>query len=243
MDPATPYDRFAWFYDRYWGEHSLAFLPALGELILDGLEQGSSVLDVACGTGRLAREMHERGFQVTGVDASGEMLALARGNAPGCRFLQADVRSLGLAAAFRAAVCVYDSLNHLGSLEELGRAFRGIGAALLSGGAFAFDLNMDEGFAQRWPGSFGVEGVDHAGVFRGSYDRTSRMARLEATLFRLEQGSWRCDDLSFTEWCFTEDEVVRTMGEAGFRDVRAHDARDVGIDDVGRSVFVGIQRS
>jgi SAM-dependent methyltransferase len=243
MDPATPYDRFAWFYDRYWGEHSLAFLPALDELILDGLEQGSSVLDVACGTGRLAREMHERGFQVTGVDASGEMLALARGNAPGCRFLQADVRSLGLAAAFRAAVCVYDSLNHLGSLEELGRAFRGIGAALLSGGAFAFDLNMDEGFAQRWPGSFGVEGVDHAGVFRGSYDRTSRMARLEATLFRLEQGSWRRDDLSFTEWCFTEDEVVRTMGEAGFRDVRAHDARDVGIDDVGRSVFVGIQRS
>jgi SAM-dependent methyltransferase len=243
MDPATPYDRFAWFYDRYWGEHSLAFLPALDELILAGLERGSPVLDVACGTGQLAGALDERGFRVTGVDASGEMLALACRNAPACRFLQADVRSLGFAAAFQAAVCVYDSLNHLGSLEELGAAFRGVGAALLPGGAFAFDLNMDQGFAQRWPGSFGVEGVDHAGVFRGSYDRTSRMARLEATLFRQERGSWRRDDLSFTEWCFTEDEVVRTLAEAGFRHVHAHDARDLGIDDAGRSVFVGIRGS
>jgi len=42
-----------------------------------------SILDAGCGTGRIARELVRRGFEVVGVDIDAEMLAVARRKAPG----------------------------------------------------------------------------------------------------------------------------------------------------------------
>ncbi len=47
-----------------------------------GLPRGSRVLDVACGTGDLCRELQEQGYRAVGVDRSGGMLASARTSAP-----------------------------------------------------------------------------------------------------------------------------------------------------------------
>lgn len=54
--------------DRAWRRCCVASL---------GLEPGSSVLDVACGTGDLARELHRTGFRPVGIDLSPGMLAFA----------------------------------------------------------------------------------------------------------------------------------------------------------------------
>lgn len=48
----------------------------------DGGLLGQRVLDVGCGTGRLAADLAQRGARVWGVDASPEMLAEARARAP-----------------------------------------------------------------------------------------------------------------------------------------------------------------
>lgn len=47
---------------------------------LNAISPGSHVLDLPCGTGRLTRLLIERGYHVTGADASEAMLALARNN-------------------------------------------------------------------------------------------------------------------------------------------------------------------
>lgn len=49
------------------------------------------VLDACCGSGTLSRYLKDSGIQVTGVDASPSMLALARQKAPGVRFIEADM--------------------------------------------------------------------------------------------------------------------------------------------------------
>jgi demethylmenaquinone methyltransferase/2-methoxy-6-polyprenyl-1,4-benzoquinol methylase len=56
-----------------------------------GLPSGSRVLDLACGTGDLCRELQARGMRPVGVDLSFGMLAAARTNAP---LLQADALRL-----------------------------------------------------------------------------------------------------------------------------------------------------
>lgn len=63
--------------------------------MLDGLPAGTA-LDAACGTGRHAAYLAERGHSVIGVDISPKMLALARQKVPGGDFREADVRDLPL---------------------------------------------------------------------------------------------------------------------------------------------------
>lgn len=58
------------------------------------------VLDAGCGTGRVARELARRGFDVVGVDSDTSMLDVARAEAPELRWLADDLASLDLGERF-----------------------------------------------------------------------------------------------------------------------------------------------
>ena len=52
---------------------------AEAELIAAALPAGASILELGCGTGRVTHELVARGFRVTAVDESAEMLEHVRG--------------------------------------------------------------------------------------------------------------------------------------------------------------------
>jgi ubiquinone/menaquinone biosynthesis C-methylase UbiE len=90
------------------GQHAAATQEAL---LLDALAplEGRHVLDVATGTGRAALALAKGGAVVTGVDASAEMLAIARARAEqaglSIRFQSGDAHELPFAdRSFDAAV-------------------------------------------------------------------------------------------------------------------------------------------
>jgi len=59
-----------------------------------GARAGERVLDCATGTGDLAIAFQRAGAEVTGIDFTPEMIALARAKAPSIRFQTADVTAL-----------------------------------------------------------------------------------------------------------------------------------------------------
>jgi demethylmenaquinone methyltransferase/2-methoxy-6-polyprenyl-1,4-benzoquinol methylase len=65
-------------YDRVGAALSLGQDPLWRRFLVSRLPPGGHVLDVATGTGLVADELLERGFRVTGLDQSPEMLAIAR---------------------------------------------------------------------------------------------------------------------------------------------------------------------
>jgi len=65
-------------YDRVGAVLSLGQDPLWRRFLVSRLPPGGDVLDVATGTGLVAAELVRRGFEVTGVDQSSEMLAVAR---------------------------------------------------------------------------------------------------------------------------------------------------------------------
>jgi SAM-dependent methyltransferase len=53
--------------------------PELVGIACDGLDQGSWVVEVGCGTGKLTRDLARRGYRLDAVDPGEGMLAVARG--------------------------------------------------------------------------------------------------------------------------------------------------------------------
>ena len=108
---------------------------------------GSTVLDLACGTGSLTRELSLRGYEMIGVDLSPDMLAQAaeknrdaEGIAP--IFLCQSMDQLDLYGTIDACVCCLDSINYVTDPKKLRRAFQRVHLFLMPGGLFLFDVNL-----------------------------------------------------------------------------------------------------
>jgi len=75
-----------------------------------GLAPGSSVLDIGCGTGRHSIELAKRGYAVTGVDLSSEMLARAREAARVAgvevEWIHSDATQYSCPGRYDAAICL-----------------------------------------------------------------------------------------------------------------------------------------
>lgn len=164
------YDRLARVYDSYLSHFGERVLPALERLVLHRLPPRAWILDVCCGTGQLARALCERGYQVTGLDGSAEMLRFARKNAPAAELVVADARDFRLSRQFDAAVSTHDSLNHMSSIADLTAVLTHVRSVLRSGACFAFDLNMEPAFATRWNGCLRATEDDEVCEIRACWD-------------------------------------------------------------------------
>jgi SAM-dependent methyltransferase len=236
--PVPDYDRIASIYNAHFGEYSRRVVPVLERLVLASLPHSARILDVCCGTGHLAAALVERGFVVTGIDGSIEMLRIARQNAPEAEFLLSDVRLFRQSERFDAAVSTFDSINHIVEVSDLRATFVNVYRALRSGGRFVFDMNMDDGYRCRWGGEMRGSDNGRAFVIEATYSPESRLAW--NVIRWLEADPDGPAPLTFTERCYTEEEVRSSLTEAGFHGIEVYDGhRDLGLPgEVGRSFFV-----
>jgi SAM-dependent methyltransferase len=83
------------------------------DLFLASLPGGGRVVDLGCGTGKpIAEYLLSRGCRVVGIDASLEMLRIARAHCPAAEFVQAEIESLDLRDEHDGIVA-WDSIFHV----------------------------------------------------------------------------------------------------------------------------------
>lgn len=87
-----------------------------------GRSGGTSWLDVACGTGRHL-ELLRRRHACEGVDASREMLRVARRRLPGVPLVRGDMRTFHLGREFDVVSCLFSAVAHLRTERDLAQAF------------------------------------------------------------------------------------------------------------------------
>ena len=103
--------------------------------LIETLPPGT-VLDAACGTGRYAAMLADRGHEVIGIDQSGAMLDIARKKLPSADFREGDLTALPLPDRSVDAVVCALALVHIpdlaSALREFARVIRPGGRLIIS---------------------------------------------------------------------------------------------------------------
>ena len=186
------------------------------------------VLDLACGTGKMTLELARRGYDMTGVDYSVEMLDFARGEAEreglDILWLCQDMREFELYGTVDAAVSCLDSMNHLTEPADLRRCLDLVHNYLIPDGIFVFDVNgkhkFDTVYADR---SYVCEEGGSVCIWQNCYNERSRLCDFYITLFteRGDGGYDRYDECQ-RERMYTLRSLKRALSDTGFEFLSAY---------------------
>lgn len=104
------------------------------------------IMELMCGTGRVMLPLAKEGYDITGVDVSSDMLAVARervadaGLAARVTLLEADIRRGPLPGGFRLVFVAANSFMHLETIQEQLAALATIRSSLRRDGLLVLDL-------------------------------------------------------------------------------------------------------
>lgn len=231
---SSPYDAIAEFYQKGWANWYLpSVLPVLESLFFPTLPPGAAVLDVCCGCGHITEELTQRGYNLTGLDSSRELIARAAKLLPDSQFVVADVRDFVLNKRFDGALSTFDSLNHLLSYGDLRNAFRSVKGVLKPGAPFFFDMNLEEAYSLDLGNWSRHSEENEIGFVRGIYNPSTQRRKTEVICFFREPQSllWRRVDSVIEEQCYSVEEIRGALGEAGFGKTEMYTAAEAGVTD------------
>lgn len=214
------YGNFAHIYDGFGSEE---FCLTLTTHIVERLEKhnipaNTDILDVACGTGVVTVELARKGYSVTGVDLSADMLSHARDRARehgvSIKLVRDDMRTFKLPQKFPCVISTHDVLDHLFEDEELDQAFARIAATLLPDGLFMFDMNCWDGIRHLDGRTIFVESSERS----GAYHLIAEEGTLETNIvgfLRVEDNLYERFSETLFQRCYSNEEIEKRLTEFG----------------------------
>lgn len=167
----VPYERWADYFHTLFAQYQVS--PQL-------------VLDLACGTGNMTCALAKRGYDMIGIDASPDMLSIAREKDPEGKilFLAQGMTDFELYGTVGAIVCCLDSINYLDSEAALRRCFELAQLYLDPDGLFIFDINTPYKLAQiLGDHTYVIENEHVYLVWQNEYDRQKHACTMDLDFF------------------------------------------------------------
>lgn len=198
----VPYDEIAEYYSK----------------ILCKMTSGKRLLDMGCGTGNLTIRLAERGFEMTGQDASWEMLNIAIGKSDQVHWICQNMTETDLGGEADAVISTLDSINHLENADEMLCCFKAVYENLADNGVFLFDVNTVYKHREILGSNTFIYDVDGVYcVWQNEFDPLDNSVGIELDLFyEGDDGTYARGYENFREFALEEQEFRRLLGQAGF---------------------------
>lgn len=182
----------------------------------------NQVLDVACGTGRMALKMINKGYEVTGVDLSEQMLAIAQERAlledARLVLIQQDMRTLELNQTYDLVTILCDSVNYLKDMEDVKKTLEAAATYLREDGLLIFDVHsvhkVDKGFVGH---TFSFQDEGQAYIWDSFEGDEPHSVIHELTLFHeTESGLYERFDEEHHQRTYAVKDYLAALNDAGF---------------------------
>ena len=199
--------------------------------------RGTPVLEIACGTGRVALPLARAGLDVVGLDLSEPMLELVRRKCEdeaemtrkALSFVRADMREFSLGRSFPCVIVPNASLLNLQNINDLRKCLSCLFTHTRPGGVLAVDVIPPPRITEREVGKLYqlCEGVNpQTGLATKEFNRIVRLDR-QRQLVKVEhlfiERNGEDEKLyTFNEVCrwLEENEGVSLLVEAGFSEIQ-----------------------
>ncbi|MDF2487373.1 MAG: hypothetical protein K0R46_3541 [Herbinix sp.] len=224
-----PYTGFASVYDIFmdnipydeWAEYIEHLLKKNN--IKDGL-----ILELGCGTGSITERLAEKGYDMIGIDASEDMLAIARENSEVSNnktlYLCQDMRDFELYGTVAAVISVCDSMNYITTEEDLLKVFRLVNNYLDPGGLFLFDLDTQYAYEEVLGDSTIAENREEGSfIWENTYYPEEMINEINLTLFIPQEELFQKQEETHYRRAYTIDTIKRLIEEAGMEWIAAYD--------------------
>lgn len=183
-----------------------------------GLGEHSQLLDLACGHGRIANRLAQRGVRVTGLDATPMFLDRARQDAMErgvtVEYVLGDMRSIPWTDHFDAVLSWFTAYGYFDDKQNRD-VLTGVHSALRSGGRFLVELNHKDGLLPRWLPSSVEQDGDTLMIDQRAFDPLTGRSNSRRMIVR--DGSVR--ESSFFTRMFSFTELRDWLLQAGFGSV------------------------
>lgn len=194
------------------------------------------VLDLACGTGRMTRELSKRGYDMIGIDGSEQMLSVASdGNydedlnkVHEILYLLQDMRSFELYGTVGAVVSCLDSINYLTEDGDLEKTFKNVHNYLDPDGLFLFDVNSPYKFREVYGDNAYIleDEIDGCNVYCGwqnCFDEKTGICKFYLTLFsENEDGTFSRSEEEQQERMYTLEQLKDALERCEFEYLGAY---------------------
>lgn len=196
------YNKFARVYDRlmYDVDYRL-WTDIIAKEILRLNPKAKTGIDLCCGSGNFTLGLSKKGFAMTGVDKSAEMLAeaAAKDGARGITFICQDILNLNINRRFDFVVIMCDGVNYAGDVD-----FEKIAGLMAPGALLIFDISTYSKLKNKLGNNtfwFETDDVSYAWV--NSFDSKAQKLTMDLTFFE------RVNDNSYER--YTESHVLKAF--------------------------------
>lgn len=185
------------------------------------------VCDLACGTGNITIPLAKRGYDMTGVDISEDMLNIARDKASGLDilFLNQSITRLDLYGTMGAFLCMIDGINYVLTPKLLEQAFKRMKTCFMDPDAlFIFDISSRFKL-QNTIGSniFIHSDNDIFYAWQNRYIEKKNISDMMLTFFVRHRKIYRRFEERHLQRAYTENELRYMLKKAGFSSIDVYD--------------------
>lgn len=187
------------------------------------------ILELACGTGNITNRLAVRGYEITGIDISSEMLTFAKNKAidlgVNISYINQNMKELDYSDEVDCVLCLCDGFNYILEETDLISIFSKIYSILKDNGIFIFDISSYYKISKILGNNTYAENFEDVSyIWENYFNDETNISELDLTLFLRKNELFERIQESHAQRAYTADEILKLLRKSNFQKIHVYNA-------------------